>query len=278
MKRSALASFLIFTQQHRAFISLKLFHLPSSSTLNEVCQLISATHNLEIIDSGSPINVSQIPETMAERSSTTIKQPQPTLTFDEHGDLLLVVGSGNTEQQMIVDSHALCRSSVVFRKMLSGNFLEAKPRDGDWQVKLPDDKPNPFAVLMDIIHGNYDRAPETPALKLFYEVTVLTNKYDMTRALRPVMNDWFIGPKWGKQVSLSFTRLSHLLFISWEVGYAETFCWVANKVADLVAIDESGRLVDSKNRPLEQFAGLSDLDILGECRILLNASNISNAR
>jgi hypothetical protein len=91
------------------------------------------------------------------RTSNAPIEPGPAqqgdlLTFDEDGDLRLMVGT-NPSQEMLADSHVLCRISPVFRKMLRGPFAERKPGQGNWNIKLPEDDSRSFSVLMDMAHG-----------------------------------------------------------------------------------------------------------------------------
>jgi hypothetical protein len=125
-------------------------------------------------------------------TSNTPTKPGPAqqrepLTFDQDGDLKLTVGT-NPSQEMLVDSHVLCRTSPVFRKMLRGPFAERKPEQGNWNIKLPEDDNETFAVLMDLAHGLYMRVECTITTAKLYKLCVLSNKYDMISVLRPMEN------------------------------------------------------------------------------------------
>ncbi|KAF4436195.1 nuclear pore [Fusarium acutatum] len=87
-----------------------------------------------------------------------------TIVFDDNGDLWLTVGSVSSSKILHVDSNALCRASKVFRAMLRGRFSDSKPANSlhRWEVKLPEDNPEAFVVLMDIVHANFDHAPFGP--------------------------------------------------------------------------------------------------------------------
>ncbi|KAH7022706.1 hypothetical protein EDB80DRAFT_806532 [Ilyonectria destructans] len=153
-----------------------------------------------------------------------------TIEFDPAGDLYLIVGS--LSQEMLVDSRVLCRSSAVFRKMLSKNFLEAKPNEGKWRVSLPKDSSHTFALLMDIVHGVYDRATNKIAASQLYRLCILTNKYDMTQALRPMASRW-LAPYSSPQMLLDPKGFSitNMMFIAWEMGHCVIFEALAKTVA-----------------------------------------------
>ena len=74
---------------------------------------------------------------------------------DAEGDLLLNVGAklaGVKPWSFRVCSAALRRASAVWKSMLFGPWVEAKPAEGDWTVNLPEDNPESFNVLLAIFH------------------------------------------------------------------------------------------------------------------------------
>ncbi|KAF5633628.1 hypothetical protein F25303_9057 [Fusarium sp. NRRL 25303] len=115
------------------------------------------------------------------------------IVFDDSGDLWLTVGSVSSSKILHVDSNTLCRASEVFRAMLRGHFSDSKPANDlhRWEVKLPEDDPEAFVVLMDIVHANFDHAPLNLRPQELYNICVLTNKYDMTKTLRPMATAWY---------------------------------------------------------------------------------------
>ena len=159
--------------------------------------------------------------------------PAPCIEFDPHGDLRLIVGNGADKKVVVVDSRTLCRASSTFRRMLSGNFAEAKPEEGLWYVKLPDDKFSPFSVLMDMIHGQSERTPAIPSIDLLYEIVDLADKYDMIRTLRPMAAKWLSHYK-QSSASTALKPTAMLLFISWELGDRALFRALIVRLADEV--------------------------------------------
>lgn len=179
------------------------------------------------------------------------------IKFDPEGDLRLIVGSGSDAQEMLVDSRALCRSTPVFRKMLAGTFAEAKPASGDWVVKLPEDNPNGFVILMDMVHHLYERTPNKPSLQELYDLTVLTDKYDMTRILRSKARLWFN--------CIAMARMAHFktpfsmakrLCICWEAGYKEQFSHLVKNVAKQVGVNEEGLLLLQQNTGVFDYSNI----------------------
>lgn len=113
---------------------------------------------------------------------------QQVIKIDPDGDLTLVVGSNKT--RFLVCSKALSRSAPFWKRCLYGQFKEAKPAaDQDWVVEFPEDNASAMKYVLLLVHGLGHKMPKID-LQLAFEVTVLTNKYDMTRALWAVARSW----------------------------------------------------------------------------------------
>lgn len=113
---------------------------------------------------------------------------QEVIKIDPDGDLTLVVGK--TKTRFLVCSKAMSRSSPFWNRCLFGPFKEAKPAAGcDWVVDFPEDNPSGLHYLLLLVHGLGHKLPEI-SLQLAFEITVLTNKYDMTRSLWAVAASW----------------------------------------------------------------------------------------
>ncbi|OIW30017.1 hypothetical protein CONLIGDRAFT_632126 [Coniochaeta ligniaria NRRL 30616] len=136
---------------------------------------------------------------MASRHmSAAISIAEPMLTsYDEFSDLRLEIGE--PASSFMVCSRAMARSSPAFRGMLFGSFIEGKPTTGEWIVRLPEDEPRSFAILLDVIHGRSDRVPldlhqALPPVDctaaLLYDVVRMADKYCLLPLLRPWMNPW----------------------------------------------------------------------------------------
>ncbi|KAH8901911.1 hypothetical protein BR93DRAFT_869279, partial [Coniochaeta sp. PMI_546] len=142
--------------------------------------------------------------------------------IDPDGDLRLEIGPNNVA--FIVCSRALCRASPVFKMMLRGGFAESKPTHGEWLVKLPEDHPGALFILFNIIHGNFDRIPQILVEEKLYYLTIMTDKYDMTKSLRP----W--AARWLERIADAGRTLNtgaRRIWIAWELGDVKLFEWEA---------------------------------------------------
>lgn len=113
-----------------------------------------------------------------------------TIKIDPDGDLRLLVGEKKVP--FIVCAKTLARSAPVWKTMLYGPFLESKrPEEGqgEWTIELPEDDQAALEVVLHLIHGQPHKLPNM-TVDLAFEVTVLTNKYNMTSCLWLVAKEW----------------------------------------------------------------------------------------
>ncbi|KAK1535856.1 hypothetical protein CPAR01_09398 [Colletotrichum paranaense] len=176
------------------------------------------------------------------------------VSFDDRGDLTLRVGSledGSADVfDFVVCSRALARASPVFRAMLFSGFSESKPEGDTWIVKLPEDRPAPFFILLNIIHGCFSAVPQKLELDELYQLLVVTNKYDMLSVIFQWAPIWFEPHKNLDAISEGNERL---LWIAWELGEERTF---EVKCRDFVLgskVNPEGQIVDKIGVPLNTY-------------------------
>ncbi|KAI1742930.1 hypothetical protein F4680DRAFT_410490 [Xylaria scruposa] len=193
----------------------------------------------------------------------------PRKVLDPDGDLTLTVGEtkcvDNPPSNPPSDEHqtaviytvcskALSRVSPVWKALLYGGFSESKPSSAstasDWVVKLPDDNPRAMETILNIIHSRFESLPRTTdiiSLEDLYQLTVLTDKYDLTAILRPWRSIWMSAAE-EKCKSLRFDNcsvtsdLEQLSWVTWEMGHSSLFQRVSLQLALHCAIDDNGDL------------------------------------
>ncbi|KAK3687937.1 hypothetical protein B0T22DRAFT_458280 [Podospora appendiculata] len=197
------------------------------------------------------VSSSFTPEATPPHSPDLVPSPPPIkrVEFDADGDLLLRLGSETPdgieyEHEFKVCSATLRRSSVVWKRMLFGPWMEAKPTGGKWTVSLPDDKPKPFEIILNIIHSRFQLVPRSPSRRLLYGILVITNKYDLVHFLQPWAKDWMQAAKSDSPNLRLSGPCSHmwLTYISWELGDEETFTKGVKKILLHTTVDEDGEL------------------------------------
>ncbi|KAH9883407.1 hypothetical protein F4778DRAFT_799032 [Xylariomycetidae sp. FL2044] len=188
-------------------------------------------------------------------------RPEPTMIVDPDGDLNLIVGADkcyldpgieeastfmgaalrplpahdhDLSKTFRVCSRSLSRASHFFKGLLHGNFAESSPADGaKWRVCLPDDNPEAMTMILYMVHSQFELILDEITLKELYEITVITDKYDLTHILRPWINEWY--RKWHGMQCLSHigtpdTWKRHL-WIAWVIGDKIQFIELVKKIA-----------------------------------------------
>jgi hypothetical protein len=150
------------------------------------------------------------------------------LTFDPEGDLLLLLSrisdaeipdtyenqdDENTEDdrdtgkalkpteelypaeeiRMRVSSKHMKLASAVFKAMLrEDNFKEGLElgSTGKAEISLPDDDPDAFAILLNIIHGRTRQVPRDVDLDLLSRISTLVDKYQLHEVVEIMSDRW----------------------------------------------------------------------------------------
>jgi hypothetical protein len=190
----------------------------------------------------------------------------PTIYLDSSGDLRLQVGP--EQQNYIVCSKTMERTSTVWKGMLSGGFTESKPlnTDTEWVVTLPEDKPEPMLVILNIIHSRFSLVPEKLTVMDLYNILVLAEKYDVTEITRPWARQWMN--------CVRNTQNPLLMWIAWALGDATMFVVTADMLVMRCTVDVDGRLVAPKGWYLDdaRLDALRPHDILGSTAMRLDCN------
>ncbi|KAI1269109.1 hypothetical protein F5Y18DRAFT_176821 [Xylariaceae sp. FL1019] len=170
----------------------------------------------------------------------------------------------------MVDSRALARASPVWKELLYGENAKSKPANAstasDWVVELPEDNPFAMEALLDIVHGNFGLTPP-PGIAIdegeLFELTVLTNKYSLTRSIQPWARTWmdFVSETFEDQSEEPHSdyQFYQLLWIAWELGAPNLFSEVAWLLTRHCAIDDNGDLqLHLYDRTIELFTELHE--------------------
>ncbi|KAI0550338.1 hypothetical protein F4679DRAFT_207908 [Xylaria curta] len=173
-----------------------------------------------------------------------LKSPPPKSSLDPEGDLCLQVGESAT--CFTVCSRTLARTSHFWNVLINGEFKESKKfssRDdgSQWTIPLPEDDPRPMALLLNIIHGRFDQVPRYECvlnIRDLYDISVVTDKYDMAHVIRPWASGWLRSAHRLNECSYLFLREQYCheqLWIYWELGDKANF----EKVANILLLNSS---------------------------------------
>ncbi|KAF7954362.1 hypothetical protein EAE96_005486 [Botrytis aclada] len=125
---------------------------------------------------------------------------------------------------MLVSSKHLILVSPVFDAMIgNARFKEGVEllACGKVEIKLPDDDPDAFAIIANVIHHRNKIVPENISFHLFLKVAILTEKYQMFGAMRWVSKEWFDNLPCS--IHNKFINIYALIFTSSVFGNAHMF-------------------------------------------------------
>lgn len=169
---------------------------------------------------------------------------------DNDGDLILAIGPDRHRHQFRVCSRSLSRASPVFKAMLYGCFGEANrpPQQESWVVLLPEDDPKAAELMLSIVHSRFENLPANLAMTWLRDILVFSDKYDMTKAIRPWAQTWF-PPRYLLQESPDYITAIN---IAWELGAEAVLANVVQRLIAECAVDADGDLHDIGAVPIEQ--------------------------
>ncbi|EJT75360.1 hypothetical protein GGTG_05297 [Gaeumannomyces tritici R3-111a-1] len=188
----------------------------------------------------------------------------PTESFDELGDLQLIIGADGPDQaRFTVCSRALSRTSPVLKAMLGGPWLEKRPANGDvnWVVALPEDDRRNMEIILAVAHGSFRRLPRTIGLDDLYQLCFCIDKYDISEGLMPWVDKWCSGVE--AQVvwtTIAAKDAAKVLWIGWvlgNLGFVEKSAerllksTKPSEVATLASLDPTGLIGDIQKMQLE---------------------------
>ncbi|KAF8425457.1 hypothetical protein EV426DRAFT_595148 [Tirmania nivea] len=172
------------------------------------------------------------------------------IKIDPHGDITLVIATSSGTARFQVNSGVLCVASPVIRAMLGPDSSFKEARDlaassrsqtkarAPLEVRLEDDDPQAMAIILRILHLQFDLVPIERArvdeVKL-YQMAIICDKYDMQRALGYWFKHWtaealdVTGPKW--------------LFMAYAFGHETIFTEVSRDLMVRCEVTGDGDLI-----------------------------------
>jgi len=171
------------------------------------------------------------------------------IQFDPDGDVILVIPSEAQKRtaRFQINSHSLCLASPVFRAMLGinasfkeGNALRNRNASSPpIDITLEDDEPRALAVLLRIVHHQYDWIPRTLNGNQLYQVAIVCDKYDMRGVLGLWLDQWIpldtncggkiVGDQW--------------LYIAYTFGRKALFTQLSKDLILTSTVDANGTLL-----------------------------------
>jgi hypothetical protein len=107
---------------------------------------------------------------------------------------------------------------MLQRKFNESNVLRAT---GSVEIPLPDDDPDAFLILLNIIHGHIRKVPLRVDLPTLTQLAILVDKYDVHEAVEMFSNIWFDNLK--HEIPQTFTD---------DIPSWICICWVFAKPSE----------------------------------------------
>jgi len=163
----------------------------------------------------------------------------------------------------IVCSKTVARASRAWKRLLYGGFAESKPAShstpSDWVVKLPHDNPESMEIILNIIHSRFGSLPplaDGDNIEQLYQLTILTDKYDLTALLQPWAPAWLSWPKKRLQNTIlkpSVLELERISWIAWQLGDRKSFNQIFETLILACSIDTAQNLYGSSGDGIPLF-------------------------
>jgi hypothetical protein len=97
------------------------------------------------------------------------------------------------EVRMLVSSKHMKLASPVFKAMLREDYFKEGLElgsTGTAEISLPDDDPDAFAILLNIIHGRTRQVPRDMDLDLLSRISTLVDKYQLHEVVEIMSDRW----------------------------------------------------------------------------------------
>lgn len=147
--------------------------------------------------------------------------PESIKELDPNGDAILVViyESDKDEKKLLVSSNAFRLASPVFKALLSRAFSERvriTTRNRP-EITLKDNHPDAMRILLGAFH--FKRLAKAD-VKMLAKITLLSDKYNCRRALRPCVEIWLERNMGTANAAKKNTLLLAALFFRLPIPFA----------------------------------------------------------
>lgn len=88
---------------------------------------------------------------------------------------------------------------------------------------LPEDDPDALRIILFIVHYKHELLPENVPFDLFFQLVVLSDKYDMVAPLKPFWASWHISMSGHELAGQSPRHVIQRLWISHALGDGSSF-------------------------------------------------------
>jgi hypothetical protein len=157
-----------------------------------------------------------------------------TIVLRESGDVTLLIGTGKTQQPVVVSSEALCLASPVWKVMFKPPWAESKAHE----IPFPDDDPESMLIVLRIAHLKFQDLPAKKSLEALalHKLAVVCDKYDLVSLVRPFVDLHCWAERFFYRAPLQ-NAWAGWLFVAWTFGYTQSFNDLARDMAYGVSVN-----------------------------------------
>jgi hypothetical protein len=176
-----------------------------------------------------------------------------------HPDLVIIAGSGRPSDKagFLVSANTLCQASHILRALVH-RCRARRPPARRIILRLPNDEPRSFRIILSILHNRSEAVPLEPSITDLYYILLSVAKYNLSKTIRP----W--APYW-----LTCARIADpsenavLLFIAWQLGDANL---VLSQMHHGIkhAIDTKDGLATRHGQPFSRRPVVAEMDVCRE--------------
>jgi hypothetical protein len=166
---------------------MQLFRKPKEDSDTSIDQISESSDGDETRDI---VQTQSSPDEETENKTESESDTQTTLAA---GVAKLQVVDESEEVQFLVSSRHMILASRVFKSMLDKNkFHEGRTlhAEGGITIPFPDDDPDAFIVLLNIVHGFTRAVDRAPSLGRLTEIAILVDKYEFHETVEVFAGIW----------------------------------------------------------------------------------------
>ncbi|KAK2029023.1 hypothetical protein LX32DRAFT_693645 [Colletotrichum zoysiae] len=208
-----------------------------------------------VVENAAAVTTTQDPTPKTEpdpkRQRLETPDPEGVIILDADGDLRLCVGADHSWEPLtfLVCSKSLSRSSPVMKQLILDELAglpSLQSGQSNRAIHLPNDPLGPMRLMLEIIHGDFQKVPQTMEIKDLEALVVLMERYDALSLARPWVRAWLAGVRDSKEYTI-------LLFIAWTLGDIELFSTTTSRLAEISTIDQNGKLIIKTRNDSETY-------------------------
>jgi hypothetical protein len=168
--------------------------------------------------------------------------PRHTIVLHDCGDAVLLIGSEESPQTVLVLKIVMSLASPVWKAMFERRqWAESTATE----IPLPDDDVDAMLIVLRIAHLQFKEIPAKNGLSLedLLQVAIVCDKYDTVGLVRPFLDLHCWTENIAPDIEARTNCHPSWLFIAWTFGYDDSFNALAKHLALTVSLGLDDQLI-----------------------------------